>query len=329
MTNFPRFPPRDIGFLIYESFQILDATGPLAAFEMPARVVDPPPYRLHVLAAEAGPVRSSSGASLLAQSMREAPPLDTLIIAGGTGALTAMEDALLRDFVLAQEPQLRRVCCVCSGMGILAATGLLDGRCATTHWQVGGYFARTFPKVKIEPDRIYVQDGKFWTSAGITAGIDLALALIADDLGEKVAKGVAQQLVVYYRRPGGQSQFSALLDLAGSQGRFAPLLTYMREHLHEPLPVERLADKACMSPRHFARTFAAETGMTPAKAVERLRLETARLRVEAGADKVEIVAAETGFGDAERMRRAFLRAFGQPPQALRRQACVDKHAPTP
>jgi transcriptional regulator GlxA family with amidase domain len=159
-----------------------------------------------------------------------------------------------------------------------------------------------------------------WTSAGITAGIDLALALIAEDLGEAVAKHAAQQLVVYYRRPGGQSQFSALLEADRPGSRFSPLLAWARERLKERLPVERLAERVAMSPRHFARAFAADTGMTPAKAIERLRLEASRERVESGSEPIEQIATLTGFGDPERMRRAFLRAFGQPPQALRRTA---------
>jgi transcriptional regulator GlxA family with amidase domain len=323
---------RAIGFLIFENFQILDATGPLAAFEMPTRGPAPAPYALHVLAPSAGPVRSSAGISLVAEATRDAPRLDTLVVAGGEGTRVAMRDPTLRAFIVAQAPLLRRLCCVCSGAGIVAASGLLDGRRATTHWRVSAEFTRAFPKVRIEPDRIYVKDGKFWSSAGITAGIDLALALIAEDLGEAVAKRTAQELVVYYRRPGGQTQFSALLDMAQDKGRFARLLTFLRDHLAEPLPVERLAAEACMSPRHFARAFLRETGVTPAKAVEHLRLEVARERMEAGVASVEAVAEQTGFVDPERMRRAFLRAFGQPPQALRRQALrprVDKRAAPP
>jgi len=165
-----------------------------------------------------------------------------------------------------------------------------------------------------------VRDGQVWTSAGITAGIDLSLAMIADDLGEEIARCTAQQLVVYRRRPGGQSQFSALLELEQPDARFGGLLGWARERLSEPLGVERLADQAAMSPRHFARAFAAETGVTPAKAIERLRVEAARERIEAGPDPIDRIAAKVGFGDPERMRRAFLRAFGQPPQALRRAA---------
>ena len=174
--------------------------------------------------------------------------------------------------------------------------------------------------MRLEPDRIFVRDGKIWSSAGITAGVDLALALIAEDLGEPVARRVAQQLVVYRRRPGGQSQFSALLEMERPDGRFGPLLGWARERLGESLTVERLAERAAMSPRNFARRFAEETGVTPARAVERLRVEAARERVEGGRAPIDAIADETGFGDSERMRRAFLRAYGQPPQALRRAA---------
>jgi transcriptional regulator GlxA family with amidase domain len=217
----------------------------------------------------------------------------------------------------------RRVCSVCSGAYVLAQAGLLDDRRATTHWFRTPDFQRRYPNVKLEPDCIYTRDGKVWTSAGITAGIDLALALIADDLGEEVARRSAQELVVYHRRPGGQSQFSALLDIERAEGRFTPLLAWMRERLEEPLTVEMLAAQANMSPRNFARAFTAETGVTPAKAVERLRLESARERVEHSADSIDIIAQDVGFGDPERMRRAFVRAFGQPPQALRRLAKAD------
>ena len=216
----------------------------------------------------------------------------------------------------------RRTASVCSGAFVLAAAGLLDGRRATTHWARAEEFARAYPRVRVEPDRIFIRDGALWTSAGVTAGIDLALALVADDLGEPAAKRAAQQLVVYHRRPGGQSQFSALLEADRPGSRFSPVLAWARERLDERLSVERLADRAAMSPRHFARAFAAETGMTPAKAVERLRLEASRERIEGGSEPIEQVAAHTGFGDPERMRRAFIRAFGQPPQALRRTARI-------
>ena len=174
--------------------------------------------------------------------------------------------------------------------------------------------------MRVEPDRIFVQAGKIWTSAGVTAGIDLALALIGRDLGEDVARRTAQELVVYHRRPGGQSQFSALIEMDRQDGRFAKLLHWMRSHLNERLTVDRLAEQAAMSPRHFSRAFTAETGLTPAKAVERLRLEAARERVESSSEPIDRIGNIVGFTDSERMRRAFVRAFGQPPQALRRAA---------
>ena len=231
-----------------------------------------------------------------------------------------MLDPKVQAFVRAAMKIARRVCSVCSGAYILAQAGVLDGKRATTHWGRSPDFQKRYPAVKLEPDCIYTHDGKVWTSAGITAGIDLALALIADDLGEEVSRRAAQELVVYHRRPGGQSQFSALLDIERVEGRFTPLLAWMRERLDEELSVEALASQAAMSPRNFSRAFLAETGITPAKAVERLRLESARERVEHSAEPIDVVARRVGFGDPERMRRAFVRAFGQPPQALRRMA---------
>ena len=311
---------RKLGVLIYPDFQILDAAGPIAAFEIADRYV-PGAYEIRVMAREPGPVASSSRAMMIAEPLAS-QSLDTLVVAGGEGSRSAALCARTAEWVAATSAGARRTASVCSGAYLLARAGLLDGRRATTHWERCADFARRYRKVRVEPDKIFVRDGDIWTSAGITAGIDLALALIADDLGEDIARAVARQLVVYYRRPGGQSQFSALVEMGGRGGRFATLLDWMRERLGEPLGVEKLADKAAMSPRHFARAFAAETGMTPAKAVERLRLETARERVENSGDPIDRVAELTGFGDPERMRRAFLRAFGQPPQALRRAARV-------
>jgi transcriptional regulator GlxA family with amidase domain len=256
----------------------------------------------------------------MAESFPDPGLLDTLIVAGGRGTRDTVNCEATLGFLREASARVRRVASVCTGAFLLAAAGLLDGRRATTHWRLAASLARNYPQVKVLPDRIFVRDGAVWTSAGITAGIDLALALIAEDLGEAVAKRTAQELVVYYRRPGGQSQFSALLDLDGGGGRFAPLLAWARERLSEPLSVERLADRAAMSPRHFARAFTADTGMTPAKAVERMRLEVARERIEGGAEPIDRIARLTGFGDPERMRRAFIRAVGQPPQSLRRGA---------
>jgi transcriptional regulator GlxA family with amidase domain len=313
--------PRTIGILIFPEFQLLTAAGPIAVFDAAARNSASPPYVLRVIAPTAGPVTSSSGAQLIAEEFSEVS-LDTLIIAGGRGTREALACPQMLNFIRYTARRARRTASVCSGAFILATTGLLNGRRATTHWERAAELARAYPEVRVEPDRIVIRDGAVWTSAGITAGIDLALALVADDLGEDVAKRVAQQLVVYYRRPGGQSQFSALLPADGQNGRFSPVLAWARERLDERLPVTRLADRAAMSLRHFARAFVAETGTTPAKAIERLRLEAARERVEGGVESIEAIATAIGFGDPERMRRAFIRTFGQPPQALRRAAKV-------
>ena len=190
----------------------------------------------------------------------------------------------------------------------------------STHWTRCADLARKFPRVRVEADRIFVQSGKFWSSAGITAGIDLALAMVAEDYGDAIVEKTARQLVLYHRRSGGQSQFSSLLELKAPTGRFGPLLTWAREHLDERLTVEDLAERAGMSARHFTRAFIAETGATPSKAIERLRIEVARERVQSSSEAIERVAEVTGFRDPERMRRAFIRAFGQPPQSLRRAA---------
>jgi transcriptional regulator GlxA family with amidase domain len=310
---------RSIVFVIFPEFQLLDAAGPITVFEAADRLAAIPAYRLLVIARAAGTVSSSSGVHLIAEAFTD-DPIDTLIVAGGSGTRKESVCPETLAFIRATAARARRVASVCSGAFILAAAGLLDGRRATTHWARAAEFAQTFPQVRVEPDRIFIRDGAVWTSAGITAGIDLALALVADDLGESVAKRAAQQLVVFHRRPGGQSQFSALLEADRPDSRFSPLLAWARERLSERLSVERLAERAAMSPRHFARSFTAETGMTPAKAIERLRLEAAHERVESSTEPIEGVAAITGFRDPERMRRAFLRAFGQPPQALRRTA---------
>jgi transcriptional regulator GlxA family with amidase domain len=311
--------PRNVVVLIFRDFQLLDAAGPIAAFEVAGRETSPPAYRPRVIAGSPGPVASSSGVPLHAEPVLD-QPLDTLIVSGGRGTRAAAACTGTLAFVREAAGRARRIASVCSGAFILAAAGLLDGRRATTHWRLAAEFARTYPQIRVEPDRIFVRDGTVWTSAGITAGIDLALALIAEDLGEAAAKRAAQQLVVYHRRPGGQSQFSTLLEADRPGSRFSPLLAWARERLDERLSIERLADRAAMSPRHFARAFAAETGMTPAKAIERLRLEASRARIESGTEPIERVAAGAGFGDPERMRRAFIRVYGQPPQALRRAA---------
>jgi transcriptional regulator GlxA family with amidase domain len=310
---------RAVAFLIFPDFQLLDAAGPIAAFEI-AEYVRPGSYVLSVVASEPGVVRSSSGAAMAARGLPSSGKVDTLVVAGGNGTRAAALCKRTRRFVLGCSARARRVTSVCSGSYVLAAAGLLDGRPATTHWSRTPDFERRFPRVRLEADRIYVRSGKLWTSAGITAGIDLALALIEDDLGEDVARRTAQELVVYHRRPGGQSQFSALLELERPGGRFAALLDHVRGHLRAPLDVDALARQAGMSPRHFARSFRRELGVTPARAVERLRAETAHAALASGASSVHEVALSCGFGSAERMRRSFLRVYGTPPSAIKRSS---------
>ena len=308
-----------LGVLIFPDFQLLDAAGPISVFEIAGRSAIKP-AAIRVLAAKAGPVRSSSGVEMVAAALRPGVPITTLIVAGGVGVETAARCRTTVAFVQRLARRGARIASVCSGAYMLAAAGLLDGRRATTHWRRTSDFVKRYPAVKLEPDRIFTRDGDVWTSAGITAGIDLALAMVAEDHGDAVAQDTARQLVMYNCRSGGQSQFSALLELRAPNGRFSPLLSWMRENLHTRLTVEQLADHAGMSARHFARAFTAETGTTPSKAIERLRVEVAHARIQASGESIDCVAQATGFGNAERMRRAFVRTFGQPPQAHRRAA---------
>jgi transcriptional regulator GlxA family with amidase domain len=308
-----------IGVLIFPNFQLLDAAGPISAFEIAHRFAGTAPA-VRTIAIEPGPVRSSSGVEMVARSSRPSTSFSTLIVAGGEGVRSAAVCPKTLALVRGMAKRGVRIASVCSGAYVLAEAGLLDGKRATTHWQRTGHFVASYPKIKLEPDQIFVRDGDIWTSAGITAGIDLALAMIREDHGEEIAQKTARQLVLYHRRSGGQSQFSSLLELKAPTGRFAPLLAWARENLDAPLTVEDMAERAGMSARHFSRAFIAETGTTPSKAVEKLRIEVAKQRVQSSSEAIERVAEVTGFRDPERMRRAFIRAFGQPPQSLRRAA---------
>jgi transcriptional regulator GlxA family with amidase domain len=308
-----------IGVLVFPDFQLLDAAGPISVFEIAARVARAT-ASIRLLAAKPGPVRSSSSVEMVARGLTRSSALSTLIVAGGEGVDAAATCDRTLGFVRGVAKRGARVASVCSGAFVLAEAGLLDGRRATTHWRRTRQFLAAYPNVKLEPDRIFIRDGNIWSSAGISAGIDLALALAAEDFGDEVAQQTARQLVLYHRRSGGQSQFSSLLELKAPAGRFGALLSWAREHLDAPLTVEHLAERAGMSSRHFTRAFIAETGTTPSKAVERLRIEVARQRVQSSGEAIELVAQSVGFRDPERMRRAFIRAFGQPPQSLRRAA---------
>ena len=307
-----------IGILIFPGFQLFDAAGPISVFEIAGRHV-PSPREIRVLAASPGPVRSSSGAKMLARDLPPEGSVTTLVVAGGEGVEAAGCPTTL-SFIRSLAGRGARVASVCSGAYLLAEAGLLDGRRATTHWCRTQDFIARYPNVKLQPDRIFTRDGNIWTSAGITAGIDLALAIVAEDYKDPVAHETARQLVLFHRRSGGQSQSSKLLELSRRDGRFGLLLSWVRENLHQLLTVEVLAERAGMSSRHFARAFTAETGQTPSKAVERLRLEAARERIQCSSEPIEHVAQTVGFSDPERMRRAFIRAFGQPPRSVRRAA---------
>ncbi|BAK82874.1 GlxA family transcriptional regulator [Komagataeibacter medellinensis] len=309
---------RAIGFVLYPDFQLLDAAGPTAAFEIAGRIAGQP-YTLAMLSRAGGLVMSSSGVAVQTVAVEGAGGFDTLIIVGGEGHRAAMECGVLRAFMQARMAHTRRICSVCSGAFVLAGAGLLAGRRATTHWRHAQEFRRQFSDIRLEPDALYIHDGPVWTAAGISAGIDLALALVGHDLGDDIARQAARQMVVYHRRPGGQSQFSALLEMEGGE-RFSTLLGWVRAHLAQPLGVDVLAARAGMSARNFSRAFRAAVGVSPARAVERLRLEAAYERVVYSTDPVEAIARTTGFHDPERMRRAFIRAFGLPPQAVRRNA---------
>ena len=309
-----------IGILIFPDFQLLDAAGPISVFEIAARYATGKPS-IKVVAATPGPVRSTSGVEMLARSMQPAGAITTLIDRGRRGHRGggAMSDRTLA-FVRGLAKRGVRIASVCSGAFCWPRPACSTAAAPPRIGSARGSFSKPIRKVKLEADQIFTRDGNIWTSAGITAGIDLALAMVAEDFGDEIAQRTAKQLVLYHRRSGGQSQFSSLLELKAPNGRFGPLLAWAREHLDAPLTVEDLAEQAGMSSRHFTRAFIAETGTTPSKAVERLRIEVARQRVQSSSEAIERVAETTGFRDPERMRRAFIRAFGQPPQSLRRAA---------
>ena len=304
---------RQVGFILEDGFQVMGMAA-LSAFEFANVDLGREAYRLTVMSERGGSVRSSLGIRIETVPLTEAP--DTLMVVGEL--LPRPLSPALRDYIARAGRTSRRVAGLCTGAFALAEAGLLDGRTATTHWAHARDLQERFPAIRVDDDRIFVSDGHVWTSAGMSAAIDLTLALIEDDHGAELSRAVARKLVVYHRRPGGQSQFSALLELEPRSGRVRRALLYAKEHLRNPLTVEELAEAASVSPRQFSRLFREETGQSPAKAVERLRLEAAQAMIEDGRHALDVVARDTGFADRDRMRRAFLRAYGQPPQSLRR-----------
>ncbi|WP_454872847.1 GlxA family transcriptional regulator [Paraburkholderia xenovorans] len=309
---------RHVGVVVFPGFQILDMVA-ISVFELANLEAGQPEYEVEVISEHGGMVRSSAGVEIATRPFSD-PAYDTVVVTGAmqiapssSGLLAFLNDALAAS---------RRTASICTGAFVLAEAGILDGRHATTHWIHARDLQRRFPQARVDEDRIFIVDGSVWTSAGMTACIDLCLALVENDLGVEVSRAIARKLVVYHRRAGGQSQFSAMLELEPKSDRIQNALSYAKSHLREPLTVEQLADVAHLSPRQFSRAFRDETRQSPAKAIEALRVEAARAMLEAGRHSMEVVAAETGFVDTERMRRAFLRAFGQPPQAIKRAARV-------
>lgn len=308
---------RRITFVVYPGNSVI-AIAALSVFETANMFAGETPYEFRFVSEKGGAVRTSLGMRLQTERFSDETG-DTLIIGGGTTSREPPRPAMI-EFVRTAARTHRRIASICTGAFVLAEAGLLDGRRATTHWMHARELQKRFPRAKIDEDRIFINDGPIWTSAGMSAGIDLALALIEDDLGADIAKSVARKLVLYHRRGGGQSQFSTLLELSPKSDRIQTALAYARENLHTPLSVPQLAEAAHLSPRQFSRAFRAETGQSPAKAIEKLRVEAARALMEQSRHSIDVVARHTGFSDRDQMRRAFLRAFGQPPQALRRSA---------
>lgn len=310
--------PRRVVIVAFDDLQSLDLIGPNEVFAVASRLVGGS-YRVQVVARRRS-FRSWSGVRMEADVAIAGcrGRIDTLIVAGGDGVRLAQDDQALIRWLRGAAGRSRRVASVCTGAFLLARAGLLDGRRATTHWSACGELARSYPAVDVQSDPIFVRSGNVYTSAGVTAGIDLALALVEEDLGQEVARDVARWLVLYLRRPGGQSQFSAAL--AGQRAERAPLRdmqAWVVDHLDEDLSVPALADRAYMSPRNFARAFKREVGMTPAAYVETLRVERARLLLETGGESVERIAARCGFGTVETLRRSFRRRLGVSPAHYR------------
>ena len=316
---------RNVVIVVFPGVQTLDVTGPAEVLRA-ASLLRPPGYEVSVAAAEAEPLATSTVSFVPDVTLAEiSGRIDTLIVAGGSGTRRAEEDPWLVDWIAEAAKRSRRVASVCTGAFVLAKAGLLDGRRATTHWANCGDLATRYPAVHVERDPIFVRDGNVSTSAGVTAGMDLALALVEEDLGREVALEAARWLVVFLQRPGGQAQFSAQLSAqTADRAPLRELQAWIPDHLDEDLSVPALARRACMSDRNFARAFRRETGKTPGAYVEAARVERARIALETGDLPVEAIASQAGFGTVETMRRAFRRQVGVSPieyrTRFRRQA---------
>jgi transcriptional regulator GlxA family with amidase domain len=317
-----RMPVRRVVVVAYTGVQALDVVGPVEVFAAANRITGAAHYAVEVAAPDAGRVDSMSGLGLFADrrlgSLRGR--LDTVVVAGGDGTVHALRDRSLIETIHRLADRSQRVTSVCSGAFLLAEAGLLDGRRATTHWSVCDALARLYPAVEVDPEPIYVRDGNTYTSAGVTAGMDLALALVEDDLGRDVALAVARRLVLFLRRPGNQAQFSAQLAAQLAQrDDVREIQRWITEHADADLTVNALATRAQMSERSFARWFAQEVGVTPGRYVEQTRVEAARRMLEESDLAIANVARACGFGTAETMRRSFLRALRIGPTEYRRR----------
>ena len=323
--NPPRFPPngkRIVEVLAYPSVKLLDVTGPIQVFASAnafmAQAGEAMPYAIRIVAQSGDRVEASGGVELAVHPLSAVDAaLDTLVIAGGEGVAAAATDTALIDWVRERAKQSRRTASVCTGAFLLAASGMLDGRRAVTHWAFCAELARRFPAIRVEPDRIFIQDGQVWTSAGVTSGIDLALALVEEDLGRAAALAVARYLVVFLKRPGGQAQFSEFLSLQTTDERFGALHDWISNHLGGDLSLPVLARQAGMSERSFSRHYAEATGQTPARAIERLRVQGARHLLSETRLPVKRISQRCGFGSEETMRRSFLRLLDTTPQDYR------------
>ncbi|MHC8352113.1 GlxA family transcriptional regulator [Pseudomonas sp. RT4P38] len=321
--------PKTIHVLVFANVQLLDVTGPLQVFASANDIAHqkglPPPYAPTVIASGGGAVMSSAGLALVSEPLPEEGS-DTLIIAGGWGVYDAAQDQPLVAWVREHATGCRRVSSVCTGAFLLAASGWLDGRRVVTHWTRCEQLAQKHPLLRVEPNPIFINDGPVWTSAGVTAGIDLALAMVEEDLGRTMALEVARQLVVFLKRPGGQSQFSVTLSLQKEGNRFDELHAWISENLTKDLGIPTLALQAGMSERSFVRHYRADTGQTPARAIELIRVETARRLLSDTGVPIKRVAVQCGFGSEETLRRSFLRAMGVTPQAYRERFSVSPPA---
>lgn len=308
---------RRIGCIAYPDFHVLSLSI-LSVFEAANRRAPAPLYELHILSENGGPVRTSGGLSMETEVLDDAE-FDTLIVLGTLHEKPSFSAGLI-GYLRGAPRRARRVASICTGALALAEAGLLDERHATTHWGYAENFRSHFPRVKLHDDRIFVIDGTLWTSAGCMTCIDMVLAMVEHDAGKQLVREVAKDLVIYHRRRGWQTQHSAMLELEAESDRIQGALEYARRNLHTRLTVEKLAEEAHLSPRQFRRAFRHETGQSPAKAVEDLRIETAKSMVEDGRRPIDLIARQSGFGNRERMRRAFVRRYGLAPQEMRREA---------